>query len=288
MLINISSHKKELPIVGVAAPFSGPRSTYGNLLVKSIEKMKPLSFDCIYGDDQAIPDKALDIAKIFIDSGVKAVIGHFNSECARSAGLLYAQNGIPFLMPASTAVGLCEETGAFRLCATDERQILSMKNWIQKAGYENVLLWSDNSIYGNNLLSMAIKIFKGKGKQLFSDNQLNKFSSIIFFGSHFQVNKKIIELRREGLVNCFLACDDCGIQEFYDMSKGYHENLFSIVPDPDYGKLIQLSIKMLEECDLKNSHQEIKKSLDSLRLFHNNNFKYSSFKIIKVSNYINI
>ena len=112
----------EPQVIGIAGPLSGERSIYGKLLLDAIQST-PCSCDVLLGDDMANPQVAVEVARGFVEAGVDAVIGHFNSDCARVAGKIYSRHAIAFLMPASTSMELVDETGRFRLCAADEAQV---------------------------------------------------------------------------------------------------------------------------------------------------------------------
>lgn len=60
------------------------------------------------------------------------MVGHFNSECARVAGRLYQAAGVPLLLPAATAPDLCRAVGAWRLCASETRQVAVMLDYLAR------------------------------------------------------------------------------------------------------------------------------------------------------------
>ena len=65
--------------IGIAGPFTGPRSAYGALLSTAVERAQPW-FTPLWGDDQAQVAKAEAVARRFVASGVDAVVGHSGSK----------------------------------------------------------------------------------------------------------------------------------------------------------------------------------------------------------------
>ena len=83
---------------------------------------QPVRFQLLAEDDQADPRIGTQVAQRFVDAGVKAVLGHFNSGVSIPAARIYAAAGIPQLSvstnPAYTQQGY---RTAFRLWAATAR-----------------------------------------------------------------------------------------------------------------------------------------------------------------------
>jgi branched-chain amino acid transport system substrate-binding protein len=103
-------------------------------------------------DDHRSADDAVKVADAVAEAGVRYVIGHFNSKAAMAASRIYAQHGIVFLAPGSSAPGLCGPSSPTTLQAfgTDDEQLDCLSDAI-KALPGSVTLLAQTHTYGAEL-----------------------------------------------------------------------------------------------------------------------------------------
>lgn len=227
----------EVVTVGVAGPFSGPRAAYGDLLRRTVMSASP-GLCLEWGDDAADASRAARVARRFIERGVSAVVGHFNSECARVAGALYRSAGIPFLMPASTAPDLCAGTGGYRLCPCDSRQVDTLSTWLRQRQARVVELWCDGSAYGRRLSSLLEERYRP------SVGGWSGEAVVALMGNHVAV---AAELRRRPARDVlYLVPDDCAVDEFDQLLASSDACVALPVAVPDYAACVTLAIRLIE------------------------------------------
>lgn len=223
--------------IGIAGPFTGPRSAYGALLSTAVERAQPW-FTPLWGDDQAQVAKAEAVARRFVASGVDAVVGHFNSDCARTAGTIYRAAGLPFLMPASTADDLLDSTAGIRICASDRMQIDALAHWLGQTGQHLASIWEDGSPYAARL-SQAIRARKLCREDAPPD------SPTAVLGAHHVVAQKI--RRRGPKAGTVFVPDDCAIAEFGDMLDGVVANVICPMAQPKFDACVSLALDLLRD-----------------------------------------
>lgn len=265
-------------LVGVSGPFSGPRMAYGELLMNAFTSVT-FPFQPVFEDDEACPEKAVVVAERMIDLGVKVVVGHFNSDCARLAGRLYDQKEIAFLMPASTDSNLCADTCGLRLCANDTQQVDAILAWLKvEASNSKPVVWCDQSTYGERLAVQVISLVEGVVFDISDNSQCQ--SPVLLFARHDRVAHQVIAAKAAGFNGPFLACDDCSIGEFAEMLAHDIDNVFIAVSSPNYAETLTLATGLLERCDLSRSTAEIRNSLSSNAIFNNGQSRGASFHVV--------
>ncbi|MDF6993792.1 branched-chain amino acid ABC transporter substrate-binding protein, partial [Escherichia coli] len=98
---------QEVIKLGFAAPMSGPQAQYGTdmkngatLAVEEFNATKPkiagkdVKFQLKAEDDQADPKTGTAVAQKLVDSGIKGMLGHFNSGTSIPASRVYNPAGI--------------------------------------------------------------------------------------------------------------------------------------------------------------------------------------------------
>ena len=225
--------------IGVSGPFSGPRAAYGVLIEDAVSAASARSVGVIWGDDRADPQQAAAVARRFIAVGVEAVVGHFNSECARTAGVLYRDAGVPFLMPAATAPDLCEVTGGYRLCAPETAQIGVAAAWLAQSRHRLIDTWSDGSAYANRLRTLLLERTR-------IESPTGGPGVVAVFGAHRRVAGEIADRGRTAGAT-FLAPDDCAIAEFDALLAGCGARVFVATPVPSFFDATRTAIGVIAD-----------------------------------------
>ncbi|AXA26702.1 ABC transporter substrate-binding protein [Pseudomonas putida] len=221
--------------VGIVGPFTGPRAAYGRWLRRAASGT---TLRVCWADDGADPALALVAARRLLEAGVSAVVGHFNSECARVAGALYQAAGVPLLLPAATAPDLCQAVGAYRLCASERHQVAAMLEYLAGASGYLEEVWSDGSVYGERL-AQSLRAGVGQVPQPRAGPPIHAL-----MGSHVKVAQQIRLHGRSDTL--YLLPDDCVIDEFDVLLEGYELATLCPHATPDFGTCVRLALGHVE------------------------------------------
>ncbi len=142
------------PRVGIAGSLTGRRVAHLAAFHTAFDDLERSAVPAWLGDDASTPEQALALAREFERNGVRLVIGHFNSACARAVMPFYRAHCIELLLPAATDVGLALGTGVYRLCANDAAQACAISDWLRSRATHApaVEVRVDGSDYAERLL----------------------------------------------------------------------------------------------------------------------------------------
>lgn len=156
--------KSDVIKIGVAGPMTGDQSKMGtdfkNGVTLAVEEWNAKGgvlgkkIELTISDDQHDPKQAVSVANMMVNSGVIAVIGHFNSSCSIPASDIYHRAGIPIVSPGSTNPQLTEKgyQNVFRVCGRDDQQGRAggvfVKNQLR---LKKVAVLHDKTTYGQGL-----------------------------------------------------------------------------------------------------------------------------------------
>jgi branched-chain amino acid transport system substrate-binding protein len=161
--------------IGVAAPFTGQYSEYGDMVYDGAKLMvdkvneaggingKPV--ELVKGDELCDPKEAAMIAQKFVaDKTIVAVLGHLCSTATLAAQTYYDKAGLVEFSPTSTAVSVGEgSTWTFRSVYRDDFQGEFLAEYAKKTlGLKTVAIFYENNDYGIGLK----KAFEEKGKKI--------------------------------------------------------------------------------------------------------------------------
>ncbi|MGG7519637.1 ABC transporter substrate-binding protein [Allorhizobium undicola] len=258
--------------IGVTGPFSGPRRAYGDML-KAVSHRFSNRCELVFGDDEARPEKALAVAEHFIQWQVDAVIGHFNSECARQAGALYRQHEIPFLMPASTAPDLVVTTSGFRICPSDRVQVIAMAQWLRQNRFA-ATIETDETAYAVRLAGLL----RAQYPQMHTSTPDAKRVSILL-GTHVWVAAQI--LQRKALEQVYLAPDDCAVAEFDELLTEVADHAIHVVrPNPTFEQAVTIAFELVLEARQQERH--LGQALKASQAFQNGEYRQAGFTVVKL------
>ncbi|OED45882.1 hypothetical protein AB838_22030 [Rhodobacteraceae bacterium (ex Bugula neritina AB1)] len=253
--------------IGVAGPFSGPRAAYGEML-KRAAGLSAGDFSLIFEDDCADTGQARAAARRLVSAGVDAVIGHFNSDCARVAGSVYRAAGIPFLMPASTASNLVAETGGYRICAPDDAQVDALAAWMRQRGLRMGKIWCDGSPYADRLQQLIQQrcpmVEPGREPQLQA-----------CLGAHHNVALELQEGPQTASI--VFVPDDCAIAEFAELAAGTRADLLCAVATPDFETCVTLAMTLLHAA--ADSGLPLAAALQQMPSIEQGQYRYSGFRL---------
>ncbi len=153
--------------IGSASPLTGPQAHIGvdirNGVQLAIDDLnaagveiggKKARFELVAEDDEANPTKATTVAQKLVDTGVAAVVGHFNSGASIPASKIYADAGIPQISPSSTNPDFTLKgfRTTFRVVAHDGQQGPTLGRYaVNSLKAKNIAIIDDSTAYGQGL-----------------------------------------------------------------------------------------------------------------------------------------
>lgn len=224
--------------IGHAGPLSGPQANSGRddergvrLALQELNAAdfriggKRAKFELLSEDDQGDPKSGVAAAQKLADTGVKAVIGHYNSGVSIPAARVYNQAGIVMITGASSNPQLTKlgYANVFRLAANDNVMGAAMAKYAAAKGLKKVAVVDDRTAYGQGIAEVFIQTAKQVGLQVvareFTTDKSTDFTSIlttlrgaapeaIFFGGYYsQAGPMARQMEQLGLRAVLLGGD---------------------------------------------------------------------------------
>jgi branched-chain amino acid transport system substrate-binding protein len=136
-------------------------------------------------DDQGDPKTGMAVAQKFIDSGVKVVIGHYNSGVSVPASRLYNDANVLMISPASTNPRLTQQGFGtiFRLTANDNVMGAAMAKFAANRNVKKVAIIDDRTAYGAGVAEIFKKTALALGLDVvayeYTTDKATDFSAIL-------------------------------------------------------------------------------------------------------------
>jgi glycine/D-amino acid oxidase-like deaminating enzyme len=212
------------PVIAVVGPFSGPRTAWGDLLVRAVERHARPELQWRLLDDRGTVDGAYARAgEVVAGGGYAAVIGHFNSLGARTALPLYQAARLPVVLPLASAPDLLAGFGdcAVRWCPDDLGQAYAICRALRVRGHPVIAVRHDGTAYGRQLAArfgpvgaeVGVRVEGGTGPGDELDSGLPD-RAVLLCGAHHTVAGLVHRLRAGGHRGLLVVTDDCQIAEF--------------------------------------------------------------------------
>jgi branched-chain amino acid transport system substrate-binding protein len=246
--------------IGCVAPLTGPQAHLGKdiengarLAVDGINAShptmggKPVTFELQVEDDQADPKTATVVAQKLVDEDAKGVIGHLNSGTSIPASRIYADNGIPQVSPASTAVAYTHQgyETTFRVMANDAQQGKALGQYAAKLG-KRVAVVDDRTAYGQGLIDEVVKAVKASGADVvgreYTTDKSTDFTAIltslkskrpdvvVFGGMDPQAAPMVRQMRTLGMKTPFMGGDGMQSAELIKLAGAAAEGVIGSSP----------------------------------------------------------
>ncbi len=234
--------------IGCVAPLTGPQAHLGKdiengarLAVDTINAStptiggQPVQFVLLVEDDQADPKTATVVAQKLVDEGVKGVVGHLNSGASIPASRIYAENGVPQVSPASTAVAYTNQgfDTTYRLMANDSQQGKALGQYATRLG-KRVAVVDDRTAYGQGLIDEVVKSVEASGGKVvgreYTTDKSTDFTAIltslkakrpdvvVFGGMDPQAAPMVRQMRTLGMKTPFMGGDGMQSAEFIKLA----------------------------------------------------------------------
>lgn len=234
--------------IAVAAPMSGPLAQIGEQIRRGAELAiedinarggidgRKLEIDV--ADDKGDGKTAQAVAKNLARSGLKFVVGHFNSGASIAASEVYAKMGVFMISPASTNPFFTERSAkagrlwnTHRTSGKDDVQGIILGRYIaDKFPGDNVAVLDDDTPYGQGLSSKAAESLKAAGKpakivtsieqgqrdfsELFARLKDKDISVAFFGGLDKEMGRLVQQADKAGLKLQFVAGDGIYSRDF--------------------------------------------------------------------------
>lgn len=197
-MVGTVSAQETIVKIGHSGPLSGAQSFAGkdneNGVRLAIEELnakpitvggKKLKFELLTEDDQADPKAGVNVAQKFVDSGVKFVVGPYNSGVTIPASRVYNDAGVLVATVASNPK--VTEQGyknLFRVNASDTQLGSKMALYAAKElKVKNVAVIDDRTAYGQGVADEFKKQAKASGLNLvgheFTNDKASDFTAIL-------------------------------------------------------------------------------------------------------------
>jgi branched-chain amino acid transport system substrate-binding protein len=230
--------------IGVGGPMTGPVAKFGEQLTNGAKAaaeainaaggIKGKKIELVLGDDACEPKQAQTVANSLVNSKVVAVVGHYCSSSSIPASVVYAENNILQITPASTNPLFTERGLAtvFRTCGRDDQQGDVAGDFIaDKLKAKRIAVIHDKSTYGQGLANatrdrlnskhkLKEVLYEGinQGEKDFSSlvTKLKglKVDAIFFGGYHPEAGLIVRQAYEQGLKAKFVSGDALATDEF--------------------------------------------------------------------------
>lgn len=199
-LVSSASWAQEAQVVkiGFSSPLSGPQAAAGKDnqggFQMAIERLnsqgisiggKKVRFEPVVEDDQADPRAGVAVAQKLVDTGVKAIVGPYNSGVTIPASKVYNDAGIVMATVASNPK-ITEQGFAYvyRVAASDSQLGGKMGLYAAKElKLKRVAIVDDRTAYGQGLGNEFEKVAKANGIQIvgreFTNDKASDFMAIL-------------------------------------------------------------------------------------------------------------
>ena len=209
------SEESDKFVIGGIGPLTGDLSSYGISVKQGAEYAvdeinasgglkigdKTYKVELDFKDDEGEPEKALTAYTSLKSSGINALIGGVTSQSSMAVSDHTKDDYILQVSPCATAEGITSNPNVFRLGFTDKQQAEVMADYVDREGYENIVLfYNESNEYSKSVHDAFVKSLNDKGKgsiisaeETFNDGD-NDFSNqfmdidgsaetlIVFFG----------------------------------------------------------------------------------------------------------
>jgi branched-chain amino acid transport system substrate-binding protein len=248
--------------MGVGGPITGPSAATGAQMKNGADQAaadinaaggilgKKITME--YGDDVSDPKQGVSVANKFAADGVKYVVGHYNSGVSIPSSLVYQENGIIEITPASTNPTFTERKmwNTFRVCGRDDQQGAVAGAYIVKHFKgKKIAVVHDKTTYGKGLADETVKgLAKGGMKPvlyegintgekdfsaLVSKIKQSNADLIYFGGLYTEAGLVVRQMRDQGVKAPLMGGDGITSDEYASVGgPGVEGTLMTYGPDP--------------------------------------------------------
>jgi branched-chain amino acid transport system substrate-binding protein len=247
---------------GLAGPFTGQNASFGAQLKNGAELaiadinaaggILKQKIAVSVGDDASDARQGVSVANKFATTGVKFVIGHFNSSVTIPASDVYMENGILMVSPASTGTKVTDRGlwNVFRTCGRDDQQGIVAGDYIAKNFKgRKVAVVHDKTTYGQGLAEETRNAMQAGGLLDVLHESINvgtkDFGALVtkikasgaelvyYGGTHVEAALLLRQMRDQGVAATLMAADGITDDDFAAVAGPAAEGtLMTYAPDP--------------------------------------------------------
>jgi branched-chain amino acid transport system substrate-binding protein len=247
---------------GLAGPFTGQNASFGAQLKNGAELaiadinaaggILKQKIAVSVGDDASDARQGVSVANKFATTGVKFVIGHFNSSVTIPASDVYMENGILMVSPASTGTKVTDRGlwNVFRTCGRDDQQGIVAGDYIVKNFKgRKVAVVHDKTTYGQGLAEETRNAMQAGGLLDVLYESINvgtkDFGALVtkikasgaelvyYGGTHVEAALLLRQMRDQGVAATLMAADGITDDDFAAVAGPAAEGtLMTYAPDP--------------------------------------------------------
>ena len=159
-------------VIGGIGPLTGDLSSYGISVKQGAEYAvdeinasgglkigdKTYKVELDFKDDEGEPEKALTAYTSLKSSGINALIGGVTSQSSMAVSDHTKDDYILQVSPCATAEGITSNPNVFRLGFTDKQQAEVMADYVDREGYENIVLfYNESNEYSKSVHDAIVK-----------------------------------------------------------------------------------------------------------------------------------
>ncbi len=248
--------------MGVAGPITGPSAATGAQMKNGVDQaaadinaaggMMGQKIQVFYGDDASDPKQGVSVANKMAGDGVKYIVGHYNSGVSIPASMVYQENGIVEITPASTNPTFTERKmwNTFRVCGRDDQQGKVAGAYILKHFKgKKIAVVHDKTTYGKGLADETLKTMKAGGMKEVLYEGINtgekdysalvskikqSGADLVYFGGLYTEGGLIVrQMRDQGVKAPLMGGDGITSDEFASVGgPGVEGTLMTYGPDP--------------------------------------------------------
>jgi branched-chain amino acid transport system substrate-binding protein len=248
--------------MGVAGPITGPSAATGAQMKNGVDQaaadinaaggMLGQKIQVSYGDDVSDPKQGVSVANKFAADGVKYIVGHYNSGVSIPASMVYQENGILEITPASTNPTFTERKmwNTFRVCGRDDQQGKVAGQYLLKHYKgKKIAVVHDKTTYGKGLADEMLKTIKAGGMKnvlyegintgekdysaLVSKIKQSGADLVYFGGLYTEAGLIVRQMRDQGVKAPLMGGDGITSDEYASVGgPGVEGTLMTYGPDP--------------------------------------------------------
>jgi len=248
--------------LGVGGPITGPSAATGAQMKNGVDQaaadinaaggMTGQKIQVSYGDDVSDPKQGVSVANKFAADGVKFIVGHYNSGVSIPASMVYQENGIVQITPASTNPTFTERKmwNTFRVCGRDDQQGKVAGQYLLKHYKgKKIAVVHDKTTYGKGLADEMKKALNAGGMKEVLYEGINtgekdysalvskikqSGADLVYFGGLYTEGGLIVrQMRDQGVKAPLMGGDGITSDEFASVGgPGVEGTLMTYGPDP--------------------------------------------------------
>ena len=249
-------------VIAVAGPMTGQYATFGEQMRRGAQQAvndinaaggilgRPLRLEV--GDDACDPKQAVTLAQYFANLRIKFISGHYCSGSSIPASVIYQEEGMLQMSPASTNPLFTERglPNIFRIYGRDDQQGVVVGHFIaDKFPNKKIAIVHDKQAYSKGLAEEVQKNLRARGVSETMFDTINpgerdysflvtkmkaaEIDILYYGGYHSEAGLLIRQMREQGMTTRMIGGDALVTQDFWSITgPAGTGTLMTFSPDP--------------------------------------------------------